>query len=161
MITPEQYWMGRDRAFAAELTHEIIQNMQFLLERVNAVLDIASGDGVEPMFDGAGSCVASGWRPQSINDHTANAAKHSTHLVGLGIDIRDFAPDRPLARWCLRNLAVLETAGLYMEDPRWTWRAPAGTPWVHLQARTSLSGHRVFIPSTAPATAAVLPEQLA
>lgn len=160
MIALDHYWMGRDRRYSAELTHEIIQNAQFLLDRVNAVLDIASAEGVEPMYDGSGSCVASGWRPAGVNDATANAAKGSAHLVGLGVDLRDAAPDRPLARWCLRNLHVLESAGLYMEDPRWTWNAPHGTPWVHLQTRAPRSGNRVFIPSTAPALAAALPEQL-
>lgn len=161
MISLEQYWMGRDHQYAADLTHEIIQNAQFTLERVNAVLELAAADGVEAVYDDNASCVASGWRPAAVNGKTQGAAKKSSHMVGLGVDIRDRAPDRPLARWALRNVAVLEAHGLWMEDPRWTWyQQQGGQPWVHWQARSTGSNIRVFIPSNTPPLAAALPEQL-
>jgi len=57
-------------------------------------------------------------------------------------------------RWCLKHLDVLETLGLWMEDPQWT------PTWLHVQTIPPRSGHRVYIPSASPALVAKLPEQL-
>jgi hypothetical protein len=153
IITLAQYYMGRDQAYAEELTLAVARNAAQLLAAVNTLLRCAADDGVEPLADASGSCVASGWRPQKVNDRTSNAGKRSPHIWGQAIDPRDH-PDRRLARWSLRNLDRLEGLGLYMEDPRWT------PSWVHWQSVPPGSGRRVFVPSLAPALALALPEQV-
>ena len=155
MISLADYWMGRDVEFAADLTDEIVNNAHVLLERVNGLLARAAQDDVEPGVEpDTGTAVSSGWRPKPVNDTIPNAAPTSKHITGLAIDLCDTLPERPLARWCLRNRAVLRELGLWLEDPRWT------PTWVHLQSLPPGSGDRVFVPSTAPALAAALPEQL-
>jgi hypothetical protein len=154
MISLEQYWMGRDRKYAAQLTPEIPGNAGILIERVNNVLVRAAADDILPGLDrNTGTPVASGWRPKNVIDATANAGRTSKHIIGCAIDLWDTLPDRALARWCLRNRRLLEESGLWMEDPQWT------PSWVHLQSLPPGSGNRVFIPSTLPALAAMLPEQ--
>jgi hypothetical protein len=153
VISLEQYWMGRELLHAAELTPPVRKNAVALLFAVNELLRRAALEGVEPGIDEhTGNEVASGWRPLGVNARTSNAAGKSSHIVGLGVDLQDHA-DRRLARWCLRNLDVLEELGLYMEDPRWS------PSWVHLQLRPPGSGKRVYVPSSAPAIALALPEQ--
>ena len=154
MIRADQYWMGRDREYPEDLTEEVRRNVSLLLERVNRLLEHAREDNVAPAVDAStGTWVASGWRPKTVNDATANAGKTSRHIAGLAIDLRDSVPERPLARWCLRNLDLLDELGLWMEDPQWT------PSWVHLQCVPPMSGRRVYVPSTAPALVAALPEQ--
>lgn len=152
MITLEQYWMGRDAKYPAECTPEIRVNAYQIVAKVNTLLAMAEVDGVEPALSVRGDHVASGWRPEAVNDATANAAKNSKHCSGQAVDLADGA-GRALARWCLANLDVLEQVGLWMEDPRWT------PSWVHLQLVPPGSGKRVYVPSTAPALAKALPEQ--
>lgn len=155
-VSIEQYWMGRDVSFARELTGGIRVNAEELLGRVNLLLERAAAEGVEPGVDQmTGNAVASGWRPHGINDRTLNAAATSKHITAQAVDLQDNA-HRDLARWCLRNLDVLEELELWMEDPRWTGGAD---PWVHLQMVPPGSGRRVYVPSTAPPRAAALIEQ--
>ena len=154
MITMEQYWMGRDCDYASDLTPEVTANAHVLIERVNHVLARAAADAVFPAVDGdTGHAILSGWRPRAVNSATAQASMTSKHVIGCAIDLHDRIPERPLARWCLRNRRILEEATLWMEDPRWTPR------WVHLQSTPPASGDRVYIPSARPALAAKLPEQ--
>lgn len=154
MISMEHYWMGRAGEYALDLTPEVAGNAHVLVERVNRLLFRAAADDVFPEVDGAsGTVVASGWRPRAVNDAIPNAVRTSKHVIGCAIDLRDRLPDRPLARWCLRNRDLLGEAGLWMEDPRWT------PSWVHLQSLPPGSGERVFIPSESPPLAAKLPEQ--
>ena len=152
MITLEQYWMGRDVKFPADLTAEIRHNAEQLVGKVNNLLNAAELDGVTPGMSVRGDAIASGWRPPAVNDATTNAAKASKHRSGQAVDLVD-GPGRTLARWCLRNLDVLEDLGLWMEDPQWT------PTWVHLQLVPAGSGRRVYLPSTAPALAVALIEQ--
>lgn len=153
MITLDDYWMGRDLKYRADLTPEIIANAQVTVDRVNQLIEAYRDcTGVEL------SEVASGWRPPAVNEATSNAAKASTHLAGQGCDLRDNA-NRDFARWCLQNEDLLAEIGLWMEDPRHTWRAPDGRPWVHLQIRPPRSARRVFIANAGPATAPLLVEQ--
>lgn len=155
MITLADYWMGRDITHAAELTEGIRANAGDLVERVNWLLSQAAADGVYPALDATTrTIVASGWRPRGINAATSNAGASSKHLTGNGGDLRDQA-DRSFARWCLRNESALVEIGLWMEDPRWT------PSWVHLQRLPPGSGKRIYVPSTAPALVAKLPEQRA
>lgn len=153
MITLADYWMGRDESHTGELTEAIIANAIELLGRVNLLISFAHKDGVWPGIDMVTDTpVASGWRPASINARIDGAAKHSRHLTGRAIDIRDTL-DRAFARWCLRHLDDLHEIGLWMEDPQWT------PQWVHLQDEPPGSGRRVFIPSSRPPLVAKLPEQ--
>ena len=72
MITLANYWMGRDRSHAAELTDAIRRNAAVTVERVNLLLQVS---GIVPGHDQiTGTHVASGWRPAGINAGTANAA---------------------------------------------------------------------------------------
>lgn len=151
-ITPEQLFMGRDTAYREEWTLQIARNGLLLLDAVNPLIELSALQGITPQALGPWGYVASGWRPKAVNDKTSNAAKSSAHLEGLAVDLHDW-PDRRFARWCLRNLAHLTRLGLYAEDPRWS------PTWLHLQIRAPGSGHRVFIPSSAPPLALALPEQ--
>lgn len=155
MIILADYWMGRDAQHPAALTERIEDNAELLLGRVNLLLSWAYADHIAPALDArSGTHVASGWRPPAINDATSNAAAASKHLTGEAIDLRDHGT-RDLARWCLRNLDALEEIGLWMEDPQWT------PNWVHLQIVPPGSRRRVYVPSSRPALAAKLPEQMA
>lgn len=147
-ITLTDYWMGRDQAHPP--SKETRQNAMDLLVLVDELLDEAEADRVplDRRDQITGTLVSSGYRPPAVNERTANAAKRSTHLTGEGIDIQDNV-NQDLARWCLRNLDVLERLGLHMEDPRWTY-SHRGDHWVHLQSRPPRSGRRVFVPSAAP-----------
>lgn len=147
MITIDQYWMGRDRGYRDVLTPEIVANAQITVDKANQLL-AAFEDETRIVID----TVASGWRPPVVNSGTKNAAVGSKHLTARAVDVRD-TPDRDLARWCLRNLDVLDDIGLWMEDPQWT------PTWVHLQIVPPGSGRRVYVPSTQPPLAKLLPEQ--
>lgn len=154
MITIEDYFMGRDRTHAAELTDEIRANAALTVARVNLLLADAAEELIEPGTDEVtGTPVASGWRPAGINARTQNAAAGSKHLTAQACDLQDTA-DRRLARWCLRNLEELERIGLWMEDPQWT------PDWVHLSTVPPRSGKRVYRPSAAEPLVARLPEQV-
>lgn len=123
-ITEAEYLMGRDAA--APLTPDMYKNMQKLLIALNLLRDLYG----KPMV------VSSGYRPAAQNA-AANGAKQSAHLTCQACDFVD--KDRKLVQWCLRNLDILEQAGLYMESP-------VNTPtWVHLQTRAPRSGKRVFL----------------
>ena len=169
-ILLSEYFHGRDKQFPADLTPTVHGNAVKLLAKVNALLERAAADGVRPGIDQVTrTAVAGPWRPKTINDRTANAGKTSTHISGEGIDIQDVIGTRDLARWCLAHTApachklgksdVLAEIGLYIEDPRWTAGKNNNDPWVHFQIRAPLSGKRVYVPSTAPAQSAPLPEQ--
>lgn len=147
-ITVEHYFMGRDKAHPPSA--RLRENAAVTVGLANEMLDEAAIDGVPltRMDQVTGTLVASGYRPAAVNERTANAAKSSTHLTCEGVDIQD-SRNQDLARWCLKNLAILERLGLYMEDPRWTYSVN-GDHWVHVQTRPPGSGRRVFVPSSAP-----------
>ena len=154
MISVEDYWMGRDAKYASELTPEIRENAERLVGRVNNLLSMAEVDGVTPGFDqSTGTHVSSGWRPVFVNARTSNAATGSKHISGKAVDLQD-TTDRKLAKWCLANLEALDDCGLWMERPQWTG---GEDQWVHLQSVPPGSGLRVFVPSTAPPKAELLP----
>lgn len=145
MISACAYWMDRDSRYRLEWTEEIQANGKATIRAVNKLLTFAEADGI--VCDG----VASGWRPQSVNDATSNAAKMSKHIFALACDVKD--PDRKLAQWCVKNLDKVAECGLYMEDPRWT-----GT-WCHFQIEPPKSGKRIFIPNNNPPLAPALEGQ--
>ena len=146
MITKEQYLMGRDTTYPDDFTDAIDQNAQTTVDTVNPLLDAFFSD------TGILLGVASGWRPAAVNEATSNAAGNSWHIHAGAVDIRD-TPDRALARWVAKNQDKLESAGLYCERFEWT------KSWVHFSQHAPKSGHRFYIPSSAPATCSRLPEQ--
>lgn len=149
--------MGRDKMYPDQLTAAVKDNAVETVARVNVVLAAAFSDGVPVAFDQQTKTrVASGWRPAGVNARTQNSATASSHITAEGCDIQD-TPDRQLARWCLVNLDVLESVGLWMEDPQWTG---GKDPWVHFQTKPPKSGKRVYVPSAQPPIAAKLPEQM-
>lgn len=134
-ITLAQFWMGRDKTHASELTPEIRANAAETVRRVNLLLAAA----------GLVRGVNSGWRPAGINAGTPGAAKRSKHLLGLACDLAD--ADGKLDAWCMANLPVLAKIGLWLEHPAAT-KNPArfGEGWCHVQTVPPRSGNRVFMP---------------
>lgn len=129
-ISETEYLTSKDkvrRDIAAPLTPAMRSNMEKLLIALNLIRDLYG----KPMV------VSSGYRPSVINAATPNASKTSCHLTCEACDFDD--KDRKLVQWLLRNMDLLERAGLYMESP-------INTPtWVHLQTRAPRSGKRVFL----------------
>lgn len=136
MITIEQFFMGRDKTYASELTDEIKANAQETVRRVNKIL--ARFYAAYPKAHTRG--VNSGWRPPVINANTKNAAVKSHHMTGKAVDIGD--DDELLDTWLMSSEGqkALVEIGLWMESPKATPR------WAHLQIVPPRSGRRVFIP---------------
>lgn len=128
MIARHEILMGRE--VENPLTPELEQNLEKLLVALNVVRQ-AYGKPLK---------VTSGYRPLSFNKK-AGGSKRSAHLTCEACDF--FDPKGEFAKWCLANIEVLEKAGLYMEDPRFT-QISDGIGWVHLQIRPTKK--RVFIP---------------
>lgn len=136
MIDLHIFYKGRDKEYANELTDEIRGNAEVTVAKVNELLERSGFKSI--------CTINSGWRPGSVNDATANAAKSSKHLTGQACDLPDVGS--VLRSWAMDNLDVLEDIGLWAEDPRYT------PTWLHVQTVPPKSGKRVFIPSTAPAS---------
>ena len=128
MILIEDYFMGREKSFAADLTAEIQSNVLILLARVNRALEAF----------GESRAVTSGWRPPLVNASTTNAALKSKHMTGQAVDLAD--PDGDLDDWCLENPDLLQQFELWQEHPS------ATKGWTHLQSVPPKSGKRVFYP---------------
>lgn len=79
--------------------------------------------------------ITSGYRPGRYNT-AAGGARNSAHLTCEAVDIAD--ADGSLKKYLLKNLDLLEKAGLWMEHPD---RTPS---WCHLQTRAVKN--RVFNP---------------
>lgn len=135
-FTEDEILMGRE--VQNPLTTEMERNLRQLIIALSKIRE-AYG---KPLS------VSSGYRPSSINQ-SVGGAKYSAHQSCQAVDIID--NDGLFANWCLNNLTILEEAGIFMEDPRYTviyntdGSRKAG--WVHLQIRATKSGNRVFIPS--------------
>ena len=137
-ITLDDYWMGRDKSYAKDLTDEIRKNAEQTVTKVNLLLFHAVKDGVVLISTNKRSLVASGWRPPAVNAATPNAAPKSHHMSGKACDVSD--PTGSLDRWCLANPDELAAIGLWQESPAST------IGWCHLQTVAPASGRRVFIP---------------
>lgn len=135
MITIEEFFMGRDKQYASELTPEIKANAEDMVKRVNALLQASGLD----------KRVASGWRPAAVNSTTVGAAKRSKHMDGNACDLLD--NDGSLDKWCMANLKELERIGLWLEHPSAT-KSPEryGEGWCHVQRLPPKSNNRVFYP---------------
>lgn len=119
-FTPHEYFMGRDKTHISELTPEIYNNVDDLLDKVNALLrDL---EWPSPVY------VSSGWRPAAVNASIPNSAKKSHHMIGKAIDIKD--PKGELARAILNRPELLTKHSLWIEDPNFT------KGWVHLDTGT-------------------------
>ena|SRR3990167_1663239 len=146
MITMATYWNDRESRYRSECTEVIQQNARKTVDAINRLLTVFEGE----MLVSRDVCN-SGWRPKSVNDATANAAKTSKHLTAEAGDIAD--TDRVLAQWCVNHANVLAECGLYCEDFRWT------PTWVHFQTVPPKSGKRIYIPSNSPPKAPALEGQ--
>lgn len=137
-ITLDDYWLGRDKTYAKDLTDEIRANAEKTVTLVNLLLFVATKGGVLLTAGKNNSLVNSGWRPAEVNAKVPNAAAKSRHMTGQACDIND--PTGSLDKWCAANLPELEKVGLWMEHPK-------ATPgWCHLQTIPPRSGNRIFIP---------------
>lgn len=132
MITLQEFYSGRDKTHAAELTDEIKGNAFITVTRVNLIMNAV----------GMNRRVTSGWRPQTINAITPGAAKKSNHIIGAACDLED--RDGKLYD-CLysghdhdKDTGPLADIGLWVEIKR--------PSWVHLQIFAPKSGKRFFKP---------------
>lgn len=137
MITLEQFYKGRDKAFAKELTPAIKANAAETLRRANLLMD--RFEAANPTCKRSRGCN-SGWRPAQVNAKTEGAAKMSLHMTGQAIDISD--DDGAIDAWLMTAAGqkALEEIGLWMEHPSATPR------WSHVQTKPPGSGRRVFYP---------------
>lgn len=136
MITLEQFYKGRDKLYAAELTEEVRLNAEVTLKKANRLLEIFYAANPKAHQRGCNS----GWRPAAVNAATKNAAKKSHHMLCLAIDIED--DDEMLDKWLMtaEGQKALERCELWMEHPQATPR------WAHVQTVSPRSGRRVFLP---------------
>jgi len=125
MITKQEILGGHDKRWP--LTPKMEDNLLRLLAAVNIVRAVYG----YPLY------TSSGYRPKEVNEAVGGSPK-SKHMTCEAVDFHD--RDGKFALWCLQHLDVLEQAGLYMEDPRYT------VGWTHLSVAKPKSGKRVFIP---------------
>lgn len=136
MITISDYFMGRDKTYAAALTPDIVKNAEDLLTRVNFLMAIFYTSNPKAHS----RAVNSGWRPPKLNATVQNAAPNSHHMTGKAIDVND--DDGQLDAWLmgLAGQKALVDARLWIEHPSATPR------WSHFQSEPPRSGRRVFYP---------------
>jgi hypothetical protein len=136
-FTTEDYfgkWLGH-----ADMTLEVHQNAEDLLQRVNTVCEVCDMDGIDfPLNPKTTSYVSGtqygGFRPQDCLE----GKPWSSHKEGKGIDIYD--PRHEIAPWFMKHAALLKEHGLCMEHPD-------DTPtWCHLTSKPPKSGKTVFKP---------------
>lgn len=134
---------GRRRNFGAELDDAKRKDAETVIERINALMERASADGIRfRRSRKTGSAVSSGWRPAQINTNTKGAAPRSNHIICRACDL--FDPTGEIDRWCLDHPEILAEIGLWQEHPYYTLN------WCHLQVTPPASGLRVFRPGAAP-----------
>lgn len=125
-ISMSDFLMGR--AKLEDLSEELIGNANTIVPRANQLLDA---------FGSSRGCN-SGYRTSSDQDRINPGAPLSKHTICAAIDLED--KDGKLKAFCLANLQVLESIGLWIEDPK------ATPTWLHIQCLPPKSGHRIFIP---------------
>lgn len=135
MISMDEILKGR--ANLEDLPQDVQDNLNTLLEKINKVRQ-AYG---KPMK------VNDGYRRPE--DQPKNAASKSNHLIGAAVDIDD---DDSLFmwNWVKANLQLMKDIGFWFEDPRWTH---GNGTWMHFQICPPKSGKRIYVPSSAPASA--------
>lgn len=132
-MTLDDYFMGRDTKYAADLTDQLRANAIITVARVNNLLAAVGG-----VIDISGLYVTSGWRPPSVNASTPGAARTSRHMTCEAVDLSD--PFGTLGEFLFDNQQLLELFDLYLESPT------ATKGWTHLQTIAPGSGNRVFRP---------------
>jgi len=110
-----------DRAKSLELTSQVKDNAQLLLDSVNDLLKSLN-------IDLSKIRVSSGFRPSNVNSKIPNAAKKSLHMTGLAIDIED--NDNSLDKAIQDKPELLKTYQLWLESPE------ATPKWTHLDKGT-------------------------
>lgn len=159
--TLESFWTGPDETDRRLTAAEEYEQAKDALE-ANAAETHRRICAVASAFEGATAIVlpgrySSGWRPQAVNDATANSGKASNHMKAWAGDVADL-PDGQFAWWCFVNAHVLEQHQVWMEHPAGTvLRAYAKareqkrepTPWCHLQIMPPASHNRIYFPDTA------------
>lgn len=110
------------------LTPELEANLLELQKRMNVIRE-AYG---KPMR------VTSGLRSEADQARINPGAPKSKHLNGQACDISD--KDGDLWKWCMINMDLIVSTGLWLEDKD-------ATPiWVHFQFVPPASGKRIFKP---------------
>ena len=117
MITKEEILMGRIKY--EDLSNEHKDNLNKLVTALNIIRNSY----------GKIMIVSSGYRSPAQNAALANSAKKSLHMSCMACDFKDI--DGKLDQWCLENQDILESAGLWQENP-----VNTGT-WCHLDISTS------------------------
>ena len=89
---------------------------------------------------------SSGYRPESVNKKTKNAAGKSNHIDADAGDIEGQIIGKMLHADYIKNKekSLLVKHGLYLEHPDYT------PTWTHMQDEAPKSGKRVFIPRPGP-----------
>lgn len=135
LISRDNYFKGRDRKFALELTDEMRVDADKIIAKASELLHRI---GVNKCF------ITSGWRPIDINKAEGGSPK-SQHIYCRAIDIAD--PTKVIGLYCVENIEQLAEIGLWLEslvkthasDNKQEW-------WVHLQTQPPKSGARIFLP---------------
>lgn len=121
MITLQDFYMGHDKQYAADLTPEVEKNAELTIAKANLLLtkykDLTNDLEIRK--------VNSGWRPRAYNATIKGAAPNSTHITGQAIDISD--PHGTLDKYLSDHPELLQEMNLWREDPR------ATNGWCHVQ----------------------------
>lgn len=123
-IAMSDFLMGRVKL--EDLSPELLGNANTIVPRANDLLS---------HFGEYRQCN-SGYRSAADQARINPKATNSAHLTCQAIDIED--KDGKLKAFCLNNLKLLESIGLWMESP------DATPTWVHVQIRPTKN--RIFIP---------------
>jgi len=135
MITRDDFFMGRDKAYPNELTPEIEACAKTTIERANLLLARFRQD----TGDTYARKVNSGWRPAAVNAATPGAARKSKHVLGQAIDIDD--DNGALDEWLMspEGEQAMREIGLWHEHPSDT------DGWAHVQTVPPGSGNLHFL----------------
>lgn len=119
-----------ERVNSPELTPELLQNAENLLERVNALFAELHVYNLK---------VSSGFRPVSVNMHIPGAAKRSLHMQCLACDIHD--RDGSIDKLIESRDDLKKKYGLWQESPTKTLN------WCHLDLKDrGVRAANTFIP---------------
>lgn len=132
MITPDQYFIGREHSIDQS------QNAITLLGRVNPLLyRYESSTGrILPISPKTNSQISGTTNGGFRLPDCTEGAPNSSHKQACGVDVYD--PDNAIDDWLTDT--ILEQFGLYREHPD-------DTPtWLHLTTRAPHSGKRSFHP---------------
>lgn len=136
MIDVNAYLSQHGAGHEAELTDEMRDDAHTLCDRVNLMLNEFGED----------RGLRSGWRPQSVNDATPNAARGSKHITCQAVDVED--NDGLLKEWALQRDKATGTYPVLEKYELWAEFGEATPSWLHVQIIPPGSGKRVYAPNT-------------